>query len=296
MRKQILFMAVIAVAALFSCKNKSEAVSGEVITDGLRFCESTLPYNGGVLIANFGTEELNPLNNEGKGYIVYNKDGVSSVKIAADGNMCAPKGMALDSDRLFVCDVNKLLVYELGDTSRLLQEIKFPEGNLFVNDALIHGNDLYVSVTNTDKIFKLDISSPDSVGEPIEWMEVAGPNGLMLAGDTMYIASYPADGATTPANVVYVVSDLEAPVAEPLFEIAGQYDGIALAPDKQHIYLTNWQPAQVCRVSLADQTITPVPLDCGDTPLIGPADISIDGQTIYIPDLPNSRVFKLKAE
>lgn len=33
----------------------------------------TYPYNGGILIANFGTEQLNPLNAEGKGYILYYK-------------------------------------------------------------------------------------------------------------------------------------------------------------------------------------------------------------------------------
>ena len=46
----------------------------EVVNEGIRFCESTYPYDGGILIANFGTEQLNPLNTDGKGYILYYKD------------------------------------------------------------------------------------------------------------------------------------------------------------------------------------------------------------------------------
>ena len=52
----------------------AQSVTKEV-TDGIRYCESTYPYEGGMLIANFGTEQLNPLNSEGKGYIVWHKDG-----------------------------------------------------------------------------------------------------------------------------------------------------------------------------------------------------------------------------
>ena len=43
----------------------------KVLTEGLRYCESVLAYDGGLLIANFGSDELNPLNSEGKGYILY---------------------------------------------------------------------------------------------------------------------------------------------------------------------------------------------------------------------------------
>ena len=88
----IMFMAFVAFV-MVSCK-KTEKPSVAVIEDGIRFCESTLPYGDGVLIANFGTDELNPLNSEGKGYIVLWKEGegVRTV-VPADGNLAAPKGM-----------------------------------------------------------------------------------------------------------------------------------------------------------------------------------------------------------
>lgn len=38
----------------------------EIIRQDLRFCESTYPYDGGILVANFGSGQLDPLNAEGR--------------------------------------------------------------------------------------------------------------------------------------------------------------------------------------------------------------------------------------
>lgn len=185
-----------------------------VIDKGIRYCESTYPYDGGLLIANFGTEQLNPLNTEGKGYIVLHKDGKNGVLIPADGHLSAPKGMLVRDGYLYVCDVNKVMVYNLADKAAEPRTIALPEGNLFANDLVSEGDYLYVSVTNTDRIFRVDISRPGQPGQPQEWLSVAGPNGLLLHEGSLYVASYPADGRTTDAHVVYRIADLKNPVAE----------------------------------------------------------------------------------
>ena len=264
----------------------------KIVNEGLRFCESTYPYDGGILIANFGTEQLNPLNNEGKGYIMHYKDGKSNVIIPADGNLSAPKGMFIRSSQLYVCDVNKVVVYNLQDIKKEPVVVKFPEGNLFVNDLVAEGNWLYTSVTNTGKIFRMDISRPDAPGKPEEWIDVAGPNGLLMDNGKMYIASYPADGVTKNENVVYCVADLKHPVPQRVSEVSGQYDGIAPAADG-NLYVTNWAPAQLARLNLKDGTIVPFKLSLQDA-LTGPADITVSEGKIYIPDLPNSRVIIIK--
>ena len=66
-------MACLAILLLTSACTQKKAVSQApvVVQEGVRFCESTYPYDGGLLIANFGTEQLNPLNTEGKGYILH---------------------------------------------------------------------------------------------------------------------------------------------------------------------------------------------------------------------------------
>lgn len=79
-----------AVALMLFCLSASLSAQLEtVVTDQIRFCESTYPYQEGLLIANFGTQELNPLNTEGKGYVVYYKDGKSQVLVSAAGNLSA---------------------------------------------------------------------------------------------------------------------------------------------------------------------------------------------------------------
>lgn len=264
-----------------------------VIDKGIRYCESTYPYDGGLLIANFGTEQLNPLNTEGKGYIVLHKDGKNEVLIPADGHLSAPKGMLVRDGYLYVCDVNKVMVYNLADKAAEPRTIALPEGNLFANDLVSAGDYLYVSVTNTDRIFRMDISRPGQPGQPQEWLSVAGPNGLLLHEGSLYVASYPADGRTTDAHVVYRIADLKNPVAEKWMEVPGQYDGLAVASDGKALYVTNWTPAQVSRIDLNTRQLSPLDLKLPQA-LVGPADIMVTGGYLYIPDLPNSRVVVVK--
>lgn len=264
-----------------------------VIDKGIRYCESTYPYDGGLLIANFGTEQLNPLNTEGKGYIVLHKDGKNEVLIPADGHLSAPKGMLVRDGYLYVCDVNKVMVYNLADKAAEPRTIALPEGNLFANDLVSEGDYLYVSVTNTDRIFRVDISRPGQPGQPQEWLSVAGPNGLLLHEASLYVASYPADGRTTDAHVVYRIADLKNPVAERWMEMPGQYDGLAVASDGKALYVTNWTPAQVSRIDLNTRQLSPLDFKLPQA-LVGPADITVTGGYLYIPDLPNSRVVVVK--
>lgn len=85
-----IFLTMINLIPTISQKDGNDSC---IITEGLRFCESTYPYDKGILIANFGTGQLDPLNGEGKGYIVFHKNGKNEVLIPADGNLSAPKGM-----------------------------------------------------------------------------------------------------------------------------------------------------------------------------------------------------------
>lgn len=285
-----IFLSLLLVLTL---KHTYAQTETKIISDGLRFCESTLPYDGGILVANFGTENLNPLNTEGKGYIKLLKNGNTEVFIPADGNLSAPKGMLENRGRLFICDVNKIVVYNLKNRNTSPINISFPEGNLFVNDLVVHGKYLYASVTNTDKIFRIDISENQSSYIAEEWVSVPGPNGLYVDKNCMYIASYPADGKSTEKNVVYKIKDIKNPKIEKFITVNGQYDGIALSTDKKSMYLTNWEPAELSKIDLKTKSIKKVNLNL-DKALVGPADLSVYGGYVYIPDLPNSRIVVFK--
>lgn len=292
MKKRNLWIALVGLSAALSAQTlpgNGTVGTSEEIRENLRFCESTYPYGGGMLVASFGTEQLNPLNTEGKGYILWYKDGKVSTLVPADGSLSAPKGMLVKDGFLYVCDVNRIVVFPLGEKIGKPRVISLPDGELFANDLVEWNGNLYVSVTNTDRIFRLDISDPGHPGTPREWASVPGPNGLLMDQGIMYVASYPADGNTQDRHVVYRIADLENPRPEKLIQTPGQYDGIAFSSDHKALYITNWSPAGLSRVDLQTGDISPLELKL-DTPLAGPADISVSEGKIYIPDLPNSRV------
>lgn len=290
MKKSMLTPLSMAAALLLTaCGTPPEKPEITIFADGLRFCESTYPYDGGLLVANFGSSQLDPLNSEGKGYVVFYKDGASEVLIPADGNLSGARGMYVRGSHLFICDVNKIVVYNLAAKEEAPQVIALPEGEAFVNDLAADGDTLYASVTNTGHIFRLDIADPAHVGVPELWLSIPGPNGLVIRDGAMYVATYSPDGEAKSDNVIYRIGDLSNPVAEPFVNVPGQYDGIAFSGDGKWLYVTNWTPAGVSRIDMQTREITPVELTL-EQPLAGPADMTVADGMVYVPDLPNSRV------
>ena len=292
MKKVLCFAMAAAAVACGQNEKRAEAV---VLTDNIVFCESVLADGDRLLVGSFGTDELNPLNTEGKGYILEFKDTVSSVLIPADGTLSAPKGTLIKNNRLYIADVGKMAVYDLSDLSAAPVVVNFPEGELFVNDMAVKGDTMYVTVTNTGNIYALNVA--DSVVADTAslalYTNITGANGILIRDNTMYIASYPADGVTTEDNVLYCIDDISRPQARKLTDRMGQYDGLALSADGQRLYFTSWVDGEVGYYDFTTGAVTL--LDPG-MELAGPARIALKGDMLYIPDLPNSRVvgYKLK--
>ena len=275
---------------LTACAERQEQFcQNEVLTDGIRYAESVLCDSGRLIVTSFGTDELNPLNTEGRGYVLMFEDTTSEIMIPADGVLSAPKGTLLYDGCLYVADVNKLAIYDLTADSLVARVIPFPSGELFVNDLALdpQSKKLYVTVTNTGNIYAIDLNAPQKEDSTslIPYMNVVGANGIVVRDGKMYIASYPADGVTTPQNVIYVIDDLSRPEPRPLIDCTGQYDGLAC--DGERLYFTSWTSPKLGYVDLNTGELTAMPE--ADS-LAGPARISIEDGVLYIPDLPNSRV------
>lgn len=144
-------------------------------------------------------------------------DTVSRVLIPSDGNLSAPKGMLVKDSCLLIADVGKLAVYDLRDTAAAPQIVRFPDGELYVNDMALHGNTLYVTVTNTGSIYSLDVTRPYAIDTASlkPYVTIPGANGIAIRGDTMYVASYPPDGVTTPDNAIYCIENISGACGEP---------------------------------------------------------------------------------
>ncbi len=288
-----LIAATLAASSVVSC-TEPQIATEESFSEGLRFNESTLPYDGGVLIANFGTEEFSPLNDEGKGYIALLKDGKISTFIPSAGYLSAPKGMLIQDNYLLVCDVNRVVAFSLLNLSATPQTLTLPSGEFFANDLVSDGENIYLTVTNSGNIYRFGAENlaqfaDTDVSEP--WFNVVGANGIVYSDSALYVASYPADGVIIAENVIYKISDLESPKLTAVTSEAGRWDGLAISEDKKTLYTSSWNPLEIASIDIASGEITPLDIE---TPFDGPADITLHQGVLYIPDMPNSTVIVKK--
>jgi len=239
---------LLVVLAMVACVREKD-----VLTRNLQICYSVCPYQEGLLISNWGTDSINPLNQEGKGYIAFHKEGFTSILIPADGTLSAPKGMAVKDDYLFVTDVNKVVVYNLNETSGQPQVIPFPEGNDFVSDVAIVGNVLLASVTNTSSIYALDISNLAhiDVGSLAVYAVVPGATSLCVSDYHLFIGSSTTYGEPTEFNVIYMIDDLSNPVPQAITHRIGQYQDLALTPDGESLYFIDKNSDKLGRLEFA---------------------------------------------
>lgn len=288
-RRSIFAMAAFAATLAFSCAEAPAAQSTEVVvSEGLRFTESVCPYDGGMLIANFGGEALNGRNTDGLGYISMYKDGEVSVFIPNDGSLSAPKGMLVKDGYLLICDVNRLVSYNLNDLAAGSQTLRFPESEVSPNDITVDGDTIYVSISSSGNIFKLDGSDLTDITtlEPELYINVVGSNGILMHNSTLYVCSY-GSGDPGEANVVYKISDLENPAPEKLFDIPSKWDGVAISEDGKTLYAGCWIPPRVIAVDLATGAVSDVEFE---TEIAAPADFAIFDGKLYVPDLIDSKL------
>ena len=297
----ILLIIVTAIGAPACNKSKTTAQNSptndtlpRIVSDKMRFTESTYPYRDGFIVANFGSSELNPLNLEGKGYLLFLKETTVTMLIPPDGNLNAPRGMYERNGWLFIADVGKIVVYNLNSLNVKPQTVWFPKEDVMVNDLAAHGDTLFATVSNTGRIFTVNIKDPARVSreKPVKYINIPGPNGIAVASGKLYICSFSQQGKPDAANVVYVVNDLKKPVPEKIITQPGNYDGIAVSDGGTKLYVSNWSPAGVIEIDLSTKVVKKINLPVEVT---GPADFSLKDGELIIPDLVKSRVITMKA-
>lgn len=250
--------------------------------------ESILPCEGGFLVPNYGTPDTTP--QEGKSYILYYdyKQKKLTSFIETNPSMIGPTGMALYGDTLFVCNRRNVLAYDRRNLQKPPRVVSLAADDRAVNDAAVAGDTLYVTVTNTDRVYAVDLTQ--FPWEAKVWLTLPGPNGLAVCGDTIYVASIPKDYATPgEENVVYVVPDRKRPEAERFNSTPGLYDGVAVSADGRTVYVSDWATASVKAVDAATKTERTIYHEPG----LSPADIALDGDTLLIPDMLHSWVIIL---
>ena len=280
-----------------------------IIQDGIRFSECVRPYDGGVLIANYGSAHVPPGIDDRKGYVLFHKNGKTETVISA-GILHNPSGMAVKDHYLFICDGTHLRIFDLDRPQELPQTVTFP-APYYLKAAAIDGNTLYVSSNNIGQIFTLDISHPEKMGrvQPKKWLELQGVECMAVGNGVMYITAPPENGPDTEEadmeNIIYRVSDLRHPQAEKFISkkvysgnpaadknVSVYYEGITLSEDNYALYVADHRvkTGAILVVDIGTKELRTIYEAEG----LDPADITLTDKALFIPDMKNHRVLKLE--
>ena len=159
-----------------------------------------------------------------------------------------PKGMGIVNDRLYVADVDQVSVINI-ETGQILATHK-AAGAKFLNDVTVGpSGQVFVSDTITNRIY---LVSNDGVAVWLEDERLNQPNGLLVQGDTLYVASWGAfadksvDGLMgaeplgTLLKVDLLTKDLTALSQEPV----GNLDGL-VADGEGRFLVSDWKAGRL---------------------------------------------------
>jgi sugar lactone lactonase YvrE len=192
----------------------------------------------------------------------------------------APKGLVIDKGVLYLTDIDRVLAIELK-TGTILYQIDFSSAAHFLNDiAVWDSKTLYVSATDNNKLFKVNLSDK-SFTEVIIDKPIMGINGLFCnkKGSLLYVNGL---GSANKANGVVGYINLKDNTFTQLASAEGLYDGLAVVNNV--LYVSNWVAFEkkgiLLSIQLSNRRINRLPLS---EPIAGPSDFIIDNNTMIVP-------------
>ena len=313
MKKSVVsFLSLLLFACCFILPLPSHAATmpdTSEIREEIRFAECVRPYDGGLLIANYGSQHKTPGIDDKKGYILFRKDGQTNVLIPP-GVLHWPSGMAVKDNWLFVCDGKQLRTYNLNRPQDTPQTFTFP-APYYLKAAAVDGNTLYISSENVGQIFALDITRPEKMSrvKPKKWLELQGAECMAVGDGVMYITALPESGPDIAdadmENVIYRVSDFRHPKAEKFISrkihsgdtaadknSSVYFEGITFSEDRYALYVTDHRikTGAILVIDIGTKEVQTIYEAEG----LDPADLTQADKALFIPDMKNHRVIKLE--
>ena len=241
--KNLLIAAVVLSISLCSCgSNKKPAgeVSSEDVgnlktfelvevwrTDTLLLVPESVIYdkeNDVIYVSNMNYE---PRKKDGNGFISKLSTDGEILDLKWVGDMSSPKGLAIYEGRLYVSDVDEVIIIDIA-TGEIIERVHI-EGSKMINDISINEEgDVYVSDSDDNCIFLI------SNGVVSEWLAegLNAPNGLLIDGERLLLASMGSED--------FAAIDLRTKEITVLTDSIYKGDGIAKASIPGHFLVTNW--------------------------------------------------------
>lgn len=187
---------------------------------------------------------------DGNGFISTLRPDGTLIQLKWVEGLSAPLGMVLAGDRIYVSDVDRLVEIEI-DRGRISGSWKVSDPK-FLNDTAVDGEGrVYMSDMMSDTIYRL------ADGKLTAWVQdpaLQSPNGLMIQGDNLLVASW---GVLTEGFATSVVGHMKT-VSLKTGAISSLGDGTpvgnldGLEPDGSGAYLvTDWMAGGLYRISVS---------------------------------------------
>ena len=184
------------------------------------------------------------LSNSGKNFGLATKDGDGYIsRIKSDGSqqevtlkyitgLNNPRGIYAIQGRLYVCDIDRLVGFDLRSKNKVF-EMSFEKENVKQLTNIASANDkiLYVSATDVNAVFEVDLSSKKYK----KWTETIAPSGLLINKNQMYVCSM---GTDSLPNGKLGVIDMKTKKYTQLTSDEGYFWGLSLNGNR--LYYSDW--------------------------------------------------------
>ncbi len=232
---RLCLFSVIVVLALQGCKVKDK------VTQNLNHPFGMCHYDGGILVSNLGGKSVDYFSKAPKGFITHYKNGKNRVVVEPNGVLFAPKGLAVKDDFLFVADLGKVVVFDLKQEAKLIDQVKMPQQDAFVSDVLVLGGTLFITVTNYNKIYVLNIENPLKIDHTslLEYLEMPYPSTIRAASEYVFVNSNSFDGTPYEDKIIHIIDNLLSPSLRPILHDEGDYQGMEFSPEGTRMIFSN---------------------------------------------------------
>lgn len=204
---------------------------------------------------------------DGNGFISLIANDGKIEKLKWIDGLNAPKGMAMLGKKLFVTDINELLVIDV-ETAKISKRFKADDKS-FLNDVAVTSSGvIYVTDTVNNRIYRL------YQGKLEMWLEdpkLENPNGLYIDNKYIIVGSWgtPTDGWRTdiPGHIVLI-----SPEDKHIKDFAdgspiGNLDGLARY-DNNSFLVTDWMQGELKLVKSDGQVVTLLEIGQGSADIL----------------------------
>lgn len=196
-----------------STVNAQPALEKLWLTEGLSVPESVLVYRNGKANFLFVSQiDGDPSAIDGKGGIAKMTLGGAIDDLNWVTGLNAPKGMGVFEGKLYVADINQLVIINIK-SAEIEKKIIIP-GAQFLNDVAIDSKGaVYISDTKTNKVYRYEKELLDDYvvkAESANGLKVIGPNLIVGAGTHLFLIDKSKNRLQIAAGFAQAIDGIES--------------------------------------------------------------------------------------